>query len=112
MPQIFYPGDEVMLFYGIADRSNSGIYQIIRSLPASADDERQYQVRAPEGYDRVVGERQIRSRLPPRAHGPLSIERSETKEITPSGSEHRPASVVSLAGLYRQRSPQSHDMLG
>ena len=63
MTQVFHPGDKVMLFYGFTDRRNPGLYEIVRSLPASPDNERQYQARGPEGYDRVIGERQIRACL-------------------------------------------------
>lgn len=63
MAQIFHPGEKVMLFYGYGDRGGTSIYEVVRALPASAEDERQYQVRGPQGYHRVIGEGQIRFRL-------------------------------------------------
>jgi hypothetical protein len=39
MTQVYRPGDKVKLFYGFADRHSSGVYEIVRSLPASADNE-------------------------------------------------------------------------
>jgi hypothetical protein len=52
-----------MLFYGFSDRRNSSTYQVVRALPASEQDEPQYRVRGPEGYDRVISEGQIRVRV-------------------------------------------------
>jgi hypothetical protein len=45
MAQVFNPGNKVVLFYGFADRRSPGLYEIARCLPASADNERQYQAR-------------------------------------------------------------------
>jgi len=96
MTQVLSPGDKVMLFYGFADRRTSGLYEIVRSLPASPNDERQYQARGPDGFDRVIGEQQIRARFsdPDATSGVIRIAESPVR-TSQLGSHIR---AVSLAG--------------
>jgi hypothetical protein len=102
MVQAYYPGDKVELFYGFALVAVSSIYEIVRRLPT-----RQYQVRGPEGYDRVIGEGQIRSRVHAADRQPDSSERDvvgRNRAVTVNPLWRQTlASEVSLAGLARQR---------
>jgi hypothetical protein len=97
MAQVFNPGEKVVLFYGFADRRSPGLYEIVRCLPASADNERQYQVRGSEGFDRVIGERQIRARLSEATVTSAVIRTTSGSPVRASapGSHNR---SVSLAG--------------
>lgn len=102
MTQAYNPGDKVMLFYGFGDRGSSGIYEIVRCLPA-----RQFQVRGSEGYDRVVGEGQIRARLAA-VDGPAvgSTDQRDVRRGAVTDNplwRQTPTAEVSLAGLGRQR---------
>lgn len=62
MAHEFKLGDKVKLAFGFADRTGDGIYEIVRLLPLSLDDQRQYRVRGQDGFERAIGETQIRKR--------------------------------------------------
>ena len=96
MAQLFHPGDTVMLFYGFSDRRGSSTYEVVRALPASEQDEPQYQVRGPEGYDRVISEGQIRLRVK-NPEALASIQPEDARRRQPTLSQLRPSRAVSLA---------------
>jgi hypothetical protein len=59
--QKFKPGDLVKFEYGFAHpRSASGLYSVVRALPAGADGQRTYQVKSPdEPHARIAMEHQL-----------------------------------------------------
>jgi hypothetical protein len=57
----FKPGDLVQFQYGFAHpRSASGLYTVVRALPAGDDGQRTYQVKSPdEPHARIAREHQL-----------------------------------------------------
>ncbi|HEV7335107.1 MAG TPA: hypothetical protein VGO06_03990 [Bosea sp. (in: a-proteobacteria)] len=53
------PGDVVRLFFGFADRSGAGEYEVVRIMPTRANGEREYRVRGADGHERAIGHDQI-----------------------------------------------------